>query len=59
MFNLIELDLEYEEESIFMSVLSNISSKRGMDAIALLIFENLRSTCASLPFYLGAKVKSL
>ena len=35
-FKLLELDPEEEEDSIFISVLSDILSKYGADAIALL-----------------------
>ena len=36
-FSLIELDPEDEEESIFMSVLSNIASKHGINAIDIFL----------------------
>ena len=37
-FKLLELDLEDEEESILMSVLRDITSKHGVDTIALLSY---------------------
>ena len=58
-FNLLELDLEDEEESIFMSVVSDIDSKVGVEAIALLSCEDLRSIGTNLPFCLAVEFKSL
>ena len=58
-FNLLELDLEDEEDSIFMSVLSDIASKRGMDTTAFFPSEDLRSTILNLPTFLVVKAKSL
>ena len=56
-FNLFELDLEDEEDSIFMSVLSDIASKYGVDATILFTCEDLCSTCLNLPICLALEVK--
>ena len=56
-FSLLELDLEHEEESIFISVLSGIDSKHKTDAIDIFPYEDLRNTGASLPICLAVEVK--
>ena len=58
-FNLIELDPEDEEDSIFMSVLNDITSKCGIGTIDLLPREDLHSTRLNLPDCLAVEVKSL
>ena len=49
-FNLIELDPKDEEESMFMSVLSDMMSKHGLDAMPRVSCEDLRIIGANLPF---------
>ena len=58
-FNLFELDLENEEDAIFIGVLNDATSKHGMDAIALLKCEELLSTCLSVHVRLDVEVNSL
>ena len=58
-FDLLELDPLVEEDSIVMSVLSNIISKYGTYDIALLSCKDLRSIGANLTFYLFWDVKSI
>ena len=58
-FDLFELDTENEEDSIFMGVLKDATSKHGMDSIALLEHEELRTTYLSIPIRLDVEVNSL
>ena len=58
-FNLFELDLEYEEDSIFMIVLNDIASKHGTDATSILPHEDLRITGLNLPIHIAVEFKSL
>ena len=58
-FNLFELDPENEEDSIFMVVLNDATSKHGMKAMALLEHEELYSTYLSVPIRMAVEVNSL
>ena len=58
-FKLIELDSADKEELTFMSFLNDLSSKYGIDSIALLSHEDLLSIGANLPLFLALEVKSI
>ena len=59
LINLFQLDLEDEEESIFMVTLIDTLSEDGTGAITLLHYEDIRNIGANFPFYLVVEVKSL
>ena len=65
-FNLFELDLEDEEDSIFARILKRKLSKYGVEAMVLLSFEELREIkekldkqAENLPSCLFSKMKAL
>ena len=64
--NLLQLDLDDEEESIFIRILRDMMLENGIEAIVLLSYEDLRNIKdqadkqgTGLPFYLVTEIKSL
>ena len=58
-FNLLGLDQEDEEDSIFVRVLRYIASKQRIDGTSLFPCEDFRSTCFNLHMRLFVEVRSL